>query len=70
MAQHGGAKALAALLSDARGLAAPRVGPNFDFRLDFWPHGVRLTEEDARGEMASVTAKLRAARERLNAISL
>jgi hypothetical protein len=57
---------LGALLSDARGLSAPRVGPQFQIRANLWPHGVSLAEDHAREELLAAVERFRVVQRRLN----
>jgi hypothetical protein len=54
------------LLSTARSLSAPRVGPHFEIQTELWPHAVALTEARARQEFQETLARLRAVRSVLN----
>jgi hypothetical protein len=65
-----GVARLGELLEAARGLSAPKVGPHFEVRIEHWPHGARLTEIDAVGELRATIGNLRAVRDRLNELTL
>ena len=58
--------ALDALLSFARTLSGPRVGPHFEIRTELWPHGTSLTEADARRDFEEALTRLRAVQSILN----
>lgn len=57
---------LTALLSDARALSAPRVGPHFQITANLWPHGVSLAEGRARREFLAAVERFRLVQQRLN----
>jgi hypothetical protein len=62
-----GGRALDQLLRDARALAGQRnIGPQFQVLMDFWPHDVRISEEDARRQLAESVTRLRTVRDELN----
>jgi hypothetical protein len=58
--------ALHQLLSDAAELEVPKAGPHFEIRARFWPHGVPLSEAQARVELREAAEHLNRAREILN----
>jgi hypothetical protein len=57
---------LGALLSTARALSAPRVGPQFQITASLWPHGVSLAEDQARREFLAAVERFRLIQQRLN----
>lgn len=62
-----GSRGLEHLLRDARALAGkPNVGPQFQIVTDYWPHGLHMTEEDARLQLGESVTRLRKIRDDLN----
>jgi hypothetical protein len=57
---------LGALLSHARALSAPRVGPQFQITANLWPHGASLAEDRARREFLAAVEQFRQVQKRLN----
>ena len=55
------------LMSRARSLSAPRVGPHFQITTDLWSHGLDLTEEQARHEFLATVDRFREVQRQLNA---
>jgi hypothetical protein len=54
------------LLSRARSLSAPKVGPHFQIKTDLWPHSVALTEKSARHEFLETVDRFRVVQRHLN----